>query len=561
MRNTRSKHWSLIVGIAIGVLFTAGLISATTTELHDQLDSYLKASHDVNQFHGAVLVAEKGVPILSAGYGMANIELNVPNTDQMKFLIGSVTKQFTATAIMQLVEAGKIKVTDTITEYLPDYPKETGDKITIRNLLTHTSGIPNYTDQPDFEIKKLLPASLDSLIASFSHLPLDFEPGSRFKYSNSGYVLLGAIIEKVSSESYADYLTRHIFEPLHMTNSGYGDNADILPNRACGYQLNDSGKIENSDRIAMSLPFSAGAVYSTVGDLLLWDRSLYTNQLLSRKAREEMFTPYRDNYGYASVIDTLYGHRRIWHNGGIDGFHSTVDRYVDDSVCVVVLSNNLSAPVEQIAASLAAIVFGQPYDLPVKKTPAQIDPRTLSQFAGVYQIAPDIYRVITASTGNLYSQRSGGQQLVVEPEAPDKFFFTHDNSTTLTFLRNDSGLVYAHVMHQAGVNDTARLITGPVADSIMSQRTIAQVDPSLYDDYAGDYQLMPGFILTITHRGDQIFAQATGQGENEIFPSSETEFFLKVVDAQVKFQRDSSGKVTGLTLYQAGQILPASKIK
>ncbi len=561
MRTIGRRTCRFVIGIVVLVLVSASLVSAATPDLHDKLDEFLKASHDVQKFQGAVLVAKKGVPILSAGYGMANIELNAPNTDQTEFLIGSVTKQFTATCIMQLVEAGKLKVTDTLTKILPDYPKENGDKITIKNLLTHTSGIPNYTDMPDLDRRKFVPITVDSLIASFSSLPLQFEPGARFSYSNSNYVILGAIIEKLSGEKYADYLNNHIFGPLKMTHSGYTDNRAILPGRAEGYFQDDSDKLVNADRVEMSFPFSAGALYSDVGDLSIWDQALYTNKLLSKKSREEMFTPYRDNYGYAFVNDTIFGHRRIWHNGAIDGFHSAICRFIDDSLCIIVLSNNLSSPVEMISQELAAIVFGQPYDVPVVKQPIAIDPRILQQYVGVYQVEPDVYRVMTVSAAKLYSQRTGGQQLPLEPEAKDKFYLEKDNSTTLTFLRDDSGKVYAHIIHQGGVDDTAQLVTGPVADSILAQRTVAKIDPKIYDDYVGDYQLMPGFILTITRQGDQIFAQATNQGINEIYPSSENEFFLKVVDAQIKFERDSTGKVTGLTLYQAGQVLPAAKIK
>ncbi len=561
MRSIGRRTGRCLSGIIVLVILSTTVVSAATPDLHDKLNEFLKAAHEVQNFQGAVLVAKKGVPILSAGYGMANIELNVPNTDSTEFLIGSITKQFTAVAIMQLVEAGKLKVSDTITKYLPDYPKENGDKITIKNLLTHTSGIPNYTDLPDLDKRKFIPITVDSLIATFSSRPLQFVPGARFSYSNSNFAVLGAIIEKVSGETYADYLSKHIFDPLHLTHTGYTDNRAILPNRASGYFEDDSGRLVNADRVEMSFPYAAGALYSDVGDLSKWDQALYTNKLLSRKSREEMFTPYRDHYGYAFLNDTIFGHRRIWHNGAIDGFHSIIARFVDDSLCIIILSNNLTAPVEMISQQLAAIIFNQPYDVPVAKKPIDIDPRTLQQYVGVYQIEPGSYRVITSSAAKLYSQRTGGRQLLLEPEAADKFYLDYDNSTTVTFLRNDSNQVYAQIMHQGGVDDTAQMLSGPIADSIMAERTIAKVDPKIYDDYVGEYQLMPGFILTITRRGDRIFAQATNQGENEIFPSSDTEFFLKVVDAQIKFQRDSTGQVTGLTLYQAGQVLPASKIK
>jgi CubicO group peptidase (beta-lactamase class C family) len=267
-------------------------------ELKQEMDDYLNACHRIWKFHGAALVAQKGKVIFENGYGMANIELDVPNTPEMKFQIGSITKQFTATAVMQLQEKGLLSLSDTITKYLPDYPKERGDKITIHHLLTHTSGIPNYTDMPELMQKKSLAVSVEDLLAAFNDKPLEFEPGEKWKYSNSGYVVLGAIIEKVSGHTYEDYIRENILQPLNMSNSGYDHRDRIIKNRPCGYTQDEKGDLRNADFVHMSAPYAAGALYSTVGDMLLWDQALYTEKVLKKTSLEKMFTPFKENYGF-----------------------------------------------------------------------------------------------------------------------------------------------------------------------------------------------------------------------------------------------------------------------
>jgi CubicO group peptidase (beta-lactamase class C family) len=545
------------------------LISSTTKiqgkELKKELDEYLNACHEIWKFHGTALVAKNGEVIFKKGYGLANIELGVPNTPEMKFQIGSITKQFTATAILQLQEKGLLGLDDPITKHLTDYPKETGDKVTIHHLLSHTSGIPSYTDMPDLMLQKSLPTTVDELLAIFKDKPLEFEPGEKYKYSNSGYVVLGAIIEAMSGKSYEDHIRENILEPLNMTNSGYDHRDRIMKNRAAGYTQDENQELRNADFVHMSAPYSAGALYSTVGDMLIWDQALYTEKLLKKSSLEKMFTPVLKNYGYGWVIEEKFGRPLVWHNGGIDGFHTTFNRWVDDDLCIVVLSNNDSAPVENMATGLAAIIFGKPYDVPVIKTPIEVDPNIFTDYEGVYQIEEDEYRFIDFEDSVLYSQRGGSVRFRLFPEAEDKFYFVHDHTVTLTFVRDENGKVTKHIIHQMGEDKPAEKLEGEKAEKILAERKAktqtADVDPKIFERYVGEYQLGPGFILTVRTREDRIFVQATGQQEAEIFPRSETEFFLKVVDAQITFVLDENGKVTSLILHQGGQDLPAEKIK
>ncbi len=569
MSNARvSEHCSIakiLILVVVAVLLFAFFADAQAAKLEKQLDDYLTAAHNVWKYHGAALVAKDGKVLFAKGYGMANIELGVPNTPEMIFQIGSITKQFTAVAVLQLEEKGLLSVDDPITKHLPEYPKETGDRVTIHHLLSHTSGIPSYTSMPGVMENTAQATSVEDLMGIFKDEPLDFEPGEKYVYSNSNYVVLGAIIEKVSGKSYEDYLQENIFGPLGMRNSGYDHRDVIMKNRAAGYSQDQEGELVNAQFVHMSTPYAAGALYSTVGDMLIWDQALYTDKLLSTSSREKMFTPVKGNYGYGWVIDEVYGHKHIWHNGGIFGFYTSFNRYVDDKVCIAVFSNNDSAPVDNMAAGLAAIVFGEPYDLPVIKTPIEVDPAIFADYEGVYQIEEGTYRFITPEDSILYSQHSAGPRFQIFPEAEDKFYFEHDHMTTLTFVRDESGKVIRHVIHKPGKDTPAEKLGSEEAQKVLAEREaeweIADVDPAIYEKYVGEYKLPIGLNLTVRTREGKIFTQGTGQPEAELFPKSETEFFLKVVDAQITFVLDDNGTVTGLVLHQAGQDFPGEKIK
>jgi CubicO group peptidase (beta-lactamase class C family) len=242
----RPKSRVVIVLFSL-VVFLVSLGSVSqAADLAQKLDEYIRGAEEVWKFSGTVLVAKDGKPVLDRGYGMANYELGVPNTPEMKFLIGSITKQFTATAIMQLAEKGLLDVNDPISKYLPEYPKETGDSITVHHLLTHTSGVPSYTDNAELMGRRATKMSTEEILNSFKDKPLDFPPGGQFKYSNSGYYLLGLIVENVSGKSYEEYLQENIFDPLGMAHTGYGHHRPILPNRAAGYELDENGELVNA---------------------------------------------------------------------------------------------------------------------------------------------------------------------------------------------------------------------------------------------------------------------------------------------------------------------------
>jgi CubicO group peptidase (beta-lactamase class C family) len=299
----------------------------------------------------------------------------------------------------------------------------------------------------------MMPKTVEQMVAGFRDLPLEFEPGSQFKYDNSGYFLLGVLLEKVTGQPYARVLQDQIFTPLGMRDSGYDTTAQILPMRASGYSR-QGVNVTNAPYLDMVQPFAAGALYSTVEDLLKWDQALYTDQLLPGAARSTMFTPFKSDYAYGwqapAPSPQTFGRKQLAHGGGINGFSTMIVRMPDENVTSIVLSNVQQAQTGRIARDLLAILFGQPYEVPMV-------------------------------------------------------------------------------------------------------RTVARVDPEIYDAYVGQYQLAPTFILTVTREGDRLMTQATGQGKIEVFPESDTKFFLKVVDAQITFVKDDSGKVTHLILHQGGR--------
>jgi len=315
------------------------LALATFALIHAQdITTKADAAAKQNDFMGSVLVAKGGKVLLKKGYGMANVELDVPNEPNTKFRLGSITKQFTATAILQLAAQGKLHVEDPVSKYIENSPASWKD-ITIHHLLTHTSGIPNFTSFPEYEKTQREPVTPVQLVARFKDRPLDFAPGSKFKYSNSGYEVLGVIIEKVSGEKYEDYLKKHIFDPLDMNDSGYDHDTQIIKHRAAGYEKSKDGKLRNADYIDMSIPYSAGSLYSTVEDLYRWDRALYTDKILNAEWKKKMFTPFLDNYAYGWIVRGTGADQIIAHNGGVNGFRTAINRFPATDACVIILTN------------------------------------------------------------------------------------------------------------------------------------------------------------------------------------------------------------------------------
>lgn len=336
------------------------VLSPTATEAQSAIAIEINAAlSDLVQkqsFTGSVLVAQDGQILLSEGYGLADREKNIPNTRETRFRLGSVTKQFTAMAIMILQAQGKLDVQDSVCDYLSDCPAE-WQAITLHHLLTHTSGIKDFTSMSGYSVTQATPSAPEETIARFKNQPLDFQPGDRWRYSNSGYILLGYIIEQVSKQSYEAFLQKNIFEPLEMRNTGYDHDESSL---ATGYAniLNEARYLD------MSIPYAAGGLYSTVEDLYRWDQALYSGQLLPSELLNLIFEPHSPtdidtSYGYGWEIGNLNNHMVVFHGGNIEGFATEIRRYLDDRVTIIVLSNQQDLPVNKITDSIAAMIFAE----------------------------------------------------------------------------------------------------------------------------------------------------------------------------------------------------------
>jgi CubicO group peptidase (beta-lactamase class C family) len=307
------------------------------------------------RFMGSVLLASGDEVLFSKSYGFANLEWKIPNSPSTKFRLGSVTKQFTAASILLLQDRGKLNVDDRVQKYMPDAPAA-WDAITIYHVLTHTSGIPSFTSFPDYVKMEPVPTTPEKLVAWFRDKPLEFQPGEGWSYSNSGYALLGYLIEKISGQTYAEFLQANIFTPLHMNDSGYDSNFAIIPQRAAGYSSGRNGMvgIMNTGYIHMSVPFSAGALYSTTEDLLRWEQGLFGGKLLSAASLQKMTTPFKHDYACGLFARKVDGHNVIEHDGAIEGFNTSMSYYPDDKLTIIVLANLNGPAATQMTRKLAS---------------------------------------------------------------------------------------------------------------------------------------------------------------------------------------------------------------
>jgi CubicO group peptidase (beta-lactamase class C family) len=338
-------------GAALVLVLLAAGAGAPAAQSADVFDAVVRPFAADGRFMGAALVARGDDVIFSKAYGSANLEWNVPNEPATKFRIGSITKQFTAALILLLEEDGKLTLQDPLSRHVADLPASWKD-ITLFHLLTHTSGIRNFTALPDYRIRQVQPSSAAETLERLRGEPLDFPPGSQFRYSNSGYLMLGHVIERVTGRPYAEVLQARILTSLGMTGSGYDSNVAIIAKRASGYTASPNGP-ENARFVHMTVPHAAGALYSTTGDLHRWVRGLFGGRVLSAASRQKMITPHLNNYALGLTVRDLDGRRTIAHGGGINGFNAFLAYYPNAEITIAVLGNiNGTAP-QQIAAALA----------------------------------------------------------------------------------------------------------------------------------------------------------------------------------------------------------------
>lgn len=524
--------------------------------LETEFDKLLSAEFKPGEPGAAVLVSRNGEVVHRKAYGMANLELNTPMQADNVFWIASIGKQFTAIAILQLMEQGKLNLQDEITRFIPDYPTQ-GNKITIEHLLTHTSGIHNYAGLKDPEKKLSGDVSLSQVIDFFKNLPMRFAPGTKWEYSNSGYLLLGYIIEKITGKSYPRYLEENIFKPLGMTNTFFADNKRIIKNRVGAYSAGEKG-FENSRYLNPTIIYSAGAIQSTVGDFFKWHQAVHACKLVKRETLEKAFTKYKltdgkeTDYGYGWRLGFVYESPSVWHGGSIEGFGNIEIYLPKEDVFVAVFSNCDCYYPKDIAAKLAALVVGKRYDY----QEIRIESSILKKYVGLYENQKGQQRIISTAENRLYSQLGRGPKSELKAYQPDMFFFNDDPMKIIEFSRNKNGGVSALITKKLDGNEVWQKTNRPLPDS-----NGIKVDAKILETYVGDYEIPSVLRLSVSRVKDRLFMKAAGQEQFEIFADSVHKFFTKINDAEFEFVKDETGKVTKVILNQGGRTAEAKRIK
>ena len=574
----RRDRLSNRVWFCIAVIFLIAPHVAVAQDHAAKIQEFLTVAHKYRQFNGSVLVAENGKVIYKGAYGQANMEWNIPNTPDTRFRLGSITKQFTATVILQLVEQGKIKLDAKLSDYLPDYRKDTGEKVTIHHLLTHTSGIPSYTSQPGFfQNVSRNPYKVDEFVKKYASGNLEFEPGSKYTYNNSGYFLLGAIIERVTGKPYEQVLKQNIFDPLGMKNTGYDHHDTLIPKRASGYSKTPDG-YTNAAYLDMSIPYAAGSLYSTVEDLYLWDQALYTDKVLSAQSKALMYKPFLENYAYGWAITNASFKQNdpvpmISHDGGINGFSTTIMRFPNEKNLVVMLDNTGSEYVNRLGESIGKILYNQPYEPPKISIVSVLD-KTIAEKgieAGIAQ-----YRDMKAKQSATYDfaepelnrlgyqlLRTGKPKEAIEifklnVEAYPKGFNTYDSLAEAYMTINERELAIQNYKKSVELNPNNKTAV-EIIKSL--EKAPVVVDSKILDTYVGEYEVGPGFVMRVFREGDKFMTQATGQGAFEIVPESETTFYPRAFAAKLTFVKDADGKVNSIRIDQGGRVTLGKRIK
>jgi CubicO group peptidase (beta-lactamase class C family) len=451
--NMRKYQILIIVAFCLFVFQSASAQPAPSAQqIKAKVDQYMKAAVEFEKFSGSILIAKDGKPIVSKGYGMANIEFDAPNNPQTVFRLASVTKQFTAAAIMILQDQGKLNTSDLACKHLAECPAA-WQPITIRHLLTNTHGISGANA---LELGPLrgFPVPHDQWYEATSKKPLEFKPGERFKYLGAGYTLLGFIIERVSGKSYGEFLQENIFTPLRMQRTGYEDPLRIIKNRAIGYKQLQGDPITNVPYREIVRMYASGGIYSTTEDILLWSNALSTEKILSKKSIEEMFTPFKDmqpgkGYAYGLWSSQEFGRRRLAHGGNATGFITYFAHYPEDRITVIVLSNNQSGSAGKINGVLSAITFGKEYEMPKERKAISVASSVLDKYVGEYQFQyPQTTHTVTIENGKLMLFEPGypKDEMFAESETD---FFSKRFDVQVKFVKDANGIITGMIVHQS----------------------------------------------------------------------------------------------------------------
>lgn len=510
-----------------------------------------------------VVVSREGEVLMNRAFGMASLELDVPMSADHVLRLASVTKQYTAASILALAEDGKLSLDDSLSTFLPDFPI---GEVTVHQLLNHTSGIKSYTNIAGYMDSERIREDLDTagLIAVFADEPPDFAPGEQWAYNNSGYVLLGAIIEQVSGKPWNDFIRERLLEPLEIDSTDAYADSTVLPGRVSGY-AGPADEPRNASYLSMTQPHAAGALMSAAIDVDRWQRALHGGRVLSDAMYERMIEPdpaaeeaYGGHaYGYGLLIAEWMEQPVIFHGGGINGF-ATMTFWLPEAELSIVLLTNRAGPGysnQDITLRLAGLAVDKPY--PGELPPLDLPAEELAAYHGTYRIDEDSVRTLRVEDGRLISQRQGGPELRVVPVAGDRLVFEQSLSW-FSVERDASGAIRAVALHQGWGEKPER--AERISDEV-SMRESVEIDVAELERLAGRYQLAPEFILTVHVENGNLEVQGTGQPSFIMQAESPVRFYNTQVGADIEFDLPETGPATGLTLFQGGQELPAPRLE
>ena len=496
----------------------------------------------------ALLVAREGKILYKKGFGYADVNNKILITPDTKFRIGSVTKQFTAAAILKLQENNLLSVNDKLSKFIPDFPR--GDEITIHHLLTHTSGIHSYTGKNDFISRVTKTISPDSLVNEIKRDAYDFNPGERMMYNNSGYFLLGYIISKVSGKPYETYLKETFFQPLQMENTGVHYAGIKLKNEAKGYSRNNN-KYDEAVNWDMSWAGAAGAIYSTVDDLLKWNEALYGSKVLSKKSLDAALTPAvlknaevpSMQYGYGLIMGKYRGEEIISHGGGLHGFITQLAYYPKEKLTVVMFSNTAEPEVNFDNNKIAEVFLWDKLEKQISYTESSVKPANLQTFTGRYDLMGQAVITVTTEDNKLFAQLSGQPKFEIFPRSENEFFWKVVDAR-IQFVKDEKGEINQAILFQNGQELKAKRLP---------EEIIVQINPAVLDQYTGKYKLNDNIIVTVSKENNKLFAKPTDQPKVEMLPLSETDFVIKEINAKISFIKDASGKFSKFKLDMSGR--------
>ena len=569
-----------VVRFVASLLFVVSLIASPTGASQGvtaEIEALMAAYHEAGLFNGTVLVADGGEVIYEKGFGHADQSWSIPNGADTRFRIGSVTKQFTAALVLQLAEQGLIDLDAPLTTILPDYPAAQGDRVTVHQLLSHTAGIPEHVGRPGFDEIMRDPVVPDSFLSVFSGQDLDFEPGTAFRYSNSGYYLLGVLIEHVTGQPYALALQERLLGPLGLEAIGYDEGRDVLPQMARGYSRSLGGFV-HAPYFDPSVPYAAGMMYATARALFRWTVALHAGEPFHQpETLDRMTTPVRSQYAYGlGVSDLPVGERpvrAIGHDGDVPGFSSFLVTFPDTDRTIVVL-DNAGDRTQPIAMDLARVLYGQPVTLPTPSLSVELVDVIESEGidAAVARYHDWVGRGAETTEDDLnglgyaYLQRGDTatalRLFALNVEAYPESWNPHDSLGEAYLVAGDTTRAIASYQRALDLNpasSNARRVLESLGVEVVIEHVSVPVD--VLDAYVGQYQVQPGFVVDISREGTQLYAQATGQPRFEVVPMSQTRFALTAVEAQLSFERDASGHVHRMVLHQGGRDTPADRVE